>query len=76
MLEALRARLRAYHRRPGKHRLVPRTAPALPRHRASGRGGFDWRGHFIPLSDFPGGIAQADIERLRKLPQVHWSWPL
>lgn len=48
-----------------------RTPPSLPRHRASKRGGFSWRGRFIPLA----GFSLDKLDELRAMAPVNWSWP-
>lgn len=53
--------------------LTPRTAPTLPRHRASKHGGFTWRGRFVPLAGF---TVETKLAELRAMAPVVWSWPL
>lgn len=53
--------------------LTPRTAPSLPRHRASKNSGFTWRGRFVPLAGFS---VETHLAKLREMAPVTWSWPL
>jgi hypothetical protein len=64
MLRELLARARS---------LPPRTPPSLPRHRATKKGGFTWRGRFIPLAGFS---VETHLAKLHEMAPVIWSWPL
>lgn len=64
MLRELLARARS---------LPPKTAPSLPRHRATRKGGFTWRGRFVPLKGFS---VETHLEKLYEMAPVNWSWPL